>query len=825
MPIDIENDSLDTAIQKLKARENSLRRTEELSGMGSWEVNLKTNKSIWSDQSYKIYGLDKESTEPTLELFLAHILPEDLPTVREKIQDGIATGLTTSITCRIRKKNGDIATISLNGQMIKGEDGLPSKLLGTTQDITYQIALKDRAKELSELIERSPSEVYIVNFDTLNYVYVNYGATKTLGYTSSEFLKMNVRDVNPYLTQKMIDELKKASSLLEYVVNRTTHQKKDGTQYEVQSSMHRLTYNKEECFVIFDTDVSKIVELEAMHKKQAKILEHIHDSVISTDTEGLITSWNNGSKLLFGYEAKEMIGRSILDIYDLKNESTLAQLFGILHEQDRLDIEAFMTRKDASRVICDISLSVLKNDDGTIDGYVGYIQDITEKKETQKLLVDQTKKLRHQAHHDTLTDLPNRTLFKDRLSQTIVSAKRNNEKFALLFIDLDQFKKINDSLGHHIGDEVLIEAAKRLSKTIREEDTLARLGGDEFTIIIKDVKNIQSASTVAQKIVNIMKDPLSISIHTLYISSSIGISIYPDDATNEDDLIKYADAAMYKAKDEGRDNYQFYSADMTVFAFERVVMESSLRVAIKEEQFVVYFQPQFEAKTGNIIGMEALVRWNHPALGLVPPAKFIPIAEESGLIIPIDRIVMKKAMAQYALWYKEGLNPGVLALNLAMKQLNEKDFISQLLSSMNAMKFNPTWLELEVTEGQVMDNPEASIEKLKQISEMGIEIAIDDFGTGYSSLSYLKKLPLDKLKIDQSFIRDIPEDEDDMAITKAIIALGKSLNLKLIAEGVETKAQKDFLIESGCDMIQGYYYSRPLPVNEITELLVKATQT
>ena len=437
------------------------------------------------------------------------------------------------------------------------------------------------------------------------------------------------------------------------------------------------------------------------------------------------------------------------------------------------------------------------------------------------MLFKQTQLLNHQANHDTLTNLPNRMLFKDRLTQVIKSSTRHKEQFALLFIDLDQFKKINDSLGHHIGDDVLIESASRLKSIIRDEDTLARLGGDEFTIILKDVTSVQSASTVAQKIVKIMKEPLKIKGHTLFISSSIGISMFPVDATSEDNLIKFADTAMYRAKDEGRDNFQFYSSDMTTQAFERVVMENSLRSAISQEQFIVYFQPQYEITTQTIIGMEALVRWNHPQIGLVPPGKFIPIAEESGLIVEIDRIVMKKAMKQFTQWYKDGYNPGVLSLNLAMKQLNQEDFITTLLNIMNVLQFQAKWLELEVTEGQVMDNPDAAINKLKEISNIGIELAIDDFGTGYSSLAYLKKLPLNKLKIDQSFIKDIPEDEDDMAITKAIIALGKSLNLKLIAEGVETQAQKDFLLENDCTTIQGYYYSRPLPSDEITELLQK----
>lgn len=819
MPIDVHSDTLEVAMQKLKARENSLRQLEAISGMGSWEVNLETNKSIWSDQNFKIYGLDKETTTPTLELFFSHILPEDLAAVQSRIQEGISSGKVTSVTCRAKKANGDIATIFVNGQVMRDNNAKPIKLIGTTQDITYQVTLKSRAQELSALLEHSSNEIYIVNYETLNYVYVNRGASKAMGYSSKEFLSMNVRDVNPLLSEMEISRQKELLLHSDYILNRTTHQRKDSSRYQVQSYIHELSYEGKKCFVIFDTDISNILELESQQKKQAKVLNYIHDSVISTDMQGKVTSWNRGSNLLFGYTEKEMIGHNIYKTYDKENEYALEELFSKLQTHGNLEIEAYMYKKDKTKIICDISLSTSKNDEDEIDGYIGYIQDITLQKHTQLLLEEQTHKLKYLAHHDTLTDLPNRALFKDRLEQTLVSAKRNKERFALLFIDLDQFKKINDSLGHHVGDEVLVEIAKRIKSVLREEDTLARLGGDEFTVIIKNFKTLQAISTISQKIIDVIKEPIEIAIHNLYITSSIGISVYPDDATNDSNMIKYADAAMYRAKDEGRDNYQFYSSNMTAKAFERVVMESSLRIAIKEEQFVVYFQPQYDVKKDKIVGMEALVRWDHPSLGLVPPVNFIPIAEESGLIVEIDRIVMKKAMGHFSKWQNQGLNPGQLSLNLAMKQLNQDDFLEQLQTTMNDFNFEPSWLELEVTEGQVMKNPERSIEKLNKIHDMGIEIAIDDFGTGYSSLSYLKKFPLDKLKIDQSFIRDIPADEDDMAITKAIIALGKSLNLTLIAEGVETVQQRDFIIENGCDLIQGYFYSRPVPADTMEELL------
>lgn len=675
------------------------------------------------------------------------------------------------------------------------------------------------SEELADIIEYSLNEVYIVDFITHKYLYVNKGACDALGYTKEELFQMTFFEVNPDLTEDRVHFIDSSSNYTKGMINRTTHKRKDGSIYHAQSYIYKRKHHGKDAYVIFSSDISEYIELELKHKQQSHILEHIHESVISADLNGNITSYNRGSQKLLGYTEEEMIGQNVQKIYHAQNTYPFKAIIQILEKRGDYDIEGYLVRKNGEKVICDISLSSIKDADGNFSGVVGYSQDITQKKASEKLLREQADTLAHQANHDALTNLPNRTLFKDRLTQSVIYSSRHKEEFALFFIDLDQFKKINDTLGHDIGDKVLMEAATRLQSALRAEDTLARLGGDEFTIILRDIKNPQSASTVAEKIIQSMKEPIVLAGRTLFISTSIGISLYPADSSNEDDLIKFADTAMYKAKDEGRDNYQFYSSDMTLLAFERVVMENSLRIAIKEEQFIVYFQPQVNALDESITGMEALVRWQHPQIGLVPPGKFIPIAEESGLIIDIDRIVMKKAMQQFASWYKAGLNPGVLSLNLAMKQLSEDDFIETLLDTMKIMDFEPHWLELEVTEGQVMNNPDASIQKLIQISDTGVELAIDDFGTGYSSLAYLKKFPLDKLKIDQSFVRDIPEDEDDMAITKAIIALAKSLNLKLIAEGVETEEQRNFFIENGCLNIQGYFYHRPMPAEEITPLL------
>ena len=439
--------------------------------------------------------------------------------------------------------------------------------------------------------------------------------------------------------------------------------------------------------------------------------------------------------------------------------------------------------------------------------------------ERTRELQEKSAQLQILAHHDALTVLPNRVLFTDRLEQGVINAERNKTGLALFFIDLDKFKHINDSLGHSVGDSVLKVVASRLEGIIRKEDTLARLSGDEFTIIMEELKHPGDASLMAEKILRTLAEAIEIDEQMLYVSGSIGISLYPQDSTDAQSLLKYADTAMYKAKEEGRNNFQFYSSEMTHFALERIEMKTSLRQAIDKEEFIIHYQPQISLKTNTLIGLEALVRWQHPTRGLLSPDTFIPLAEETGMIVKIDQWVMKTAMQQIAQWYDEGLNPGVLALNLSIKQLEGDEFLEKIKTCIEKYYFDAKWLELEITERQMLKKTDEIITKLHQINDLGIGISIDDFGTGYSSLSLLKRLPINRLKIDRSFIKDIPEDEEDIAIIKAIIALAKSLNLDLIAEGVENVEQKRFLIINGCNYIQGHYYSRALPAEKIQELL------
>lgn len=453
--------------------------------------------------------------------------------------------------------------------------------------------------------------------------------------------------------------------------------------------------------------------------------------------------------------------------------------------------------------------------------FVGFNTDVTRLIRQQQELAENQQSLQYQATHDPLTGLANRALLMDRLRHSIQKAERDNAKLALMFIDLDHFKSINDSLGHLMGDRVLKVVTRRLSKTIRAVDTLARLGGDEFTVIVENIQKAQDASLLAEKIINRIEQKISIDGHDMFLGCSIGISVYPDNGLNVEDILKNADAAMYRAKNSGRNNFQYYSVEMTDQAFDRLSMEANLRKGLRRNEFMVYYQPQIDARDNSVIGAEALVRWNSPEHGMISPGRFIPIAESSNLIVELDRYVMKTAINDFGNWYRQGMVPGVLSMNLSVKQLQQNDFLAEVVSFACESDIDPKYLELEVTEGQIMEDPEEAIAMLHSLNEVGINLALDDFGTGYSSLAYLKRLPISKLKIDQSFVRGLPDDQEDAAISRALVALANSLGLDLLAEGAENLGQVEFLRALGCNKFQGYYYGRPMPAADFEAYLVE----
>ncbi|MCW8902550.1 putative bifunctional diguanylate cyclase/phosphodiesterase [Sedimenticola sp.] len=488
------------------------------------------------------------------------------------------------------------------------------------------------------------------------------------------------------------------------------------------------------------------------------------------------------------------------------------------HNQSLIDhLSSEVTRRKAAQEALEQHQSQLEDQVGLRTRELTWTNENLEKQISIRKQVE--KSLKHLAHHDTLTNLPNRLLLDARMEHAIKHARRNQGQLAVLFLDLDHFKHINDSLGHATGDLVLQQVTRRLLSITREDDTIARLGGDEFVLLMEEIKDTTDVICLAQKILDKINERFEINGQSIFIGCSIGISLYPQDGDRGETLLRNADAAMYRTKDEGRNSYNFYAEEMTASAYDRITLVGSLGRAIEKDELAVYYQPQKSLTNGRYVGLEALVRWNHPELGILPPARFLPVAEASGLIVPLGNWVLRNACRQMVTWQRNGLPIDTISVNLAGKQIRRDDLVVNIARILEETGCRPEWLELEVTEGFIMSETHASIDALRGLRDMGIQLAIDDFGTGYSSLSYLKKLPINRLKIDRSFVRDLAEDNDDAAIVKAIISLGKSLQLAIIAEGVETVFQENFLRELGCEMGQGYLYSPPIPTGQIESLV------
>ena len=544
-------------------------------------------------------------------------------------------------------------------------------------------------------------------------------------------------------------------------------------------------------------------------RQAAAVFDCTREGVLVTDAQGLIVHVNRAFMEITGYQQEDVMGeRPSLFKSGRHSSNFYQQMFQTLEDKGEWSGEIWNRRKSGEIYPQWQTIRVIHDDQGQVSHHVAVFSDISAIKDSEH-------ELAHLAHHDPLTDLPNRLLFTDRAEQALASAQVHKRGCALLLMDLDHFKIINDSLGHNVGDQLLKAVGERLKGLFGPGVTLARLGGDEFAVLAESCPQVIQAAAIAQRMLDAMKDPFVFDGNQLFISASVGISLFPSDALSAQQLLRNADSALFKAKSVGREGYALYTEELTAHAQNRVEIASELRRALEQQELRVYYQPVHNLQDSRLLGVEALVRWQHPERGLVPPGEFIPIAERTGLIADIDAWVMDQACRQMCQWLAEGAPLSFVAVNVSSRLFARRELYEQVAQVLHETGLDPAFLELEVTESAVMDDPEVALEQLHRLRELGLRLAIDDFGTGYSSLLRLKRLPVQKLKIDQGFVAGLPWDEDDAAIVRVVIALAKSMGMQVQAEGIEQVEQARFLLEQACDMGQGYWFGRPMPATEI----------
>jgi len=556
-----------------------------------------------------------------------------------------------------------------------------------------------------------------------------------------------------------------------------------------------------------------------IEKERAQVtLNSIGDAVLSTDISGNVTYLNHAAESLTGWSREEALRRPVAEVFQIIDGATRQPARNPMElavQQNKtvgLTANCILIRPDGLECAIEDSAAPIHDRRGQVTGAVIVFHDVTAARAMSF-------RMSHLAQHDSLTDLPNRLLLNDRLTRAIASARRNGNRLAVLFVDLDRFKDINDSLGHAIGDKLLQSVAERLVARVRNSDTVSRPGGDEFVVLLSELEHPEDAAVCAKKMLTALTAPHRIAQHDVHVTVSIGVSTYPEDGQDAETLVKSADTAMYQAKENGRNNYEFFRQDMNIRAVERQSLEGSLSRALERHEFVLHYQPKINLEKGAITGAEALIRWLHLDRGLIPPAQFVPIAEDTGLLLPIGQWVLHEACRQARAWLDAGLRPVPVAVNISAVEFRDKGFLEGVRAILKDTRLEPRYLELELTESVLMQHAESSASVLQALKTMGVQLAVDDFGTGYSSLSYLRRFPIDTLKVDRSFVRQITADADDAIIASAVISMGKSLKLRVVAEGVETREQLAFLQDQRCDEGQGYYFSRPVVAEQFAKLL------
>lgn len=726
------------------------------------------------------------------------------------------------------RKDGTRFFASVVITAIRDEKGQLRGFGKVTRDISERKRAEERLRQSEErlhLFISSVKDYAILMLDTEGRVTTwNEGAQRIKGYSAQEIIGQHF---SKFYTAEAIAENHPAKELeIATELGRYEEEgwrlRKDGSRFfaNVVITAIRDQQGRLRGFGKVTRDMTERKEAQDalfVEKERAQVtLNSIGDAVISTDISGNVAFLNHIAEKITGWLQAEAVGRSITEVFrvlDASSRVAIPDLLGMAIGENRptsLPLNSLLIRRDGVEIPIEDSISPIRDREGRVTGGVIVFRDVTTARELSRQMV-------HLAQHDFLTGLPNRMCVEDKISSAIVSANRNNGNLAVLFLDLDGFKHINDSLGHLIGDKLLQSVASRLLSCVRGADTVSRQGGDEFIVLLSEVAKAEDPAICARRIASSLEKPHLIDDHELHISASIGVSVFPSDGRDTQTLVKNADTAMYQAKANGRQGYQFFERTMNERAVERQSIEEDLRRALEQREFVLHYQPKIDLTSGRITGAETLLRWTHPIRGTVPPAQFIPIAEDSGLIIPIGKWVLRQACAQAADWIREGLPLGTMAVNISAVEFRNEHFIKDLLATLKDTSLDPSLLELELTESVLMKHIGSTESILKALKTFGVKLAVDDFGTGYSSLSYLRKFPINALKIDRSFVQQISMKET--SIVSAIISMGRSLGLTVVAEGVETEEELKFLRAHMCEQAQGYYFSRPVPAQAFATLL------
>ncbi len=695
-------------------------------------------------------------------------------------------------------------------------------IVAVARDISERRRTEEALLRFRTAMDMSRDAILLIDRESMRYIDVNETACRLFGYSREEMLTMGPVDLNPGLSREALAQrLDEAIALAgrpsppeaEGRVNR----RRDGSEFPVEVYRVAVPVGGRDIIVAFTRDISEQVRAEEATRLRERAIAASDNAIIIADVlqpDSPVIYVNPAFERITGYRADEVIGRNCRFLQgEDRDQPDLNELRAALGEARDARVVLRNYRKDGTLFWSQLSVSPVRDAGGRLTHYVGILQDITES-------VRYREQLEHQANHDALTGLPNRNLLRDRLAHGIAYAQRHGCVLATVFLDLDNFKLVNDTLGHRTGDALLQEIALRLRACVREDDTIARLGGDEFVVLLNDQPSKDSVTHAMQRLVQAVNRPMLLEPHEITPTCSIGISLFPSDGADGDTLLRHADAAMYRAKAAGRNTFRFYAAEMNAELSQRLEIEARLRRALEREEFRVHFQPRIGLRSGRIEGVEALIRWQSHE-GLIPPGRFIPVAEDTGLIVPIGDWVLRAACRQMQAWHASGLPLIPVSVNISPRQFKRAGLVGDIARALEDTGLAPRWLEIEVTESLVMENAEEFVATLHALKQLGVEISVDDFGTGYSSLSYLKRFPVDRLKVDQSFVRDIGTDAEDATIVQAIVQLGHSLDLQVTAEGVETLVQLEFLRRCGCDQAQGYLFSKPLPADAVEPLLRK----